>query len=257
METRSVEALCCRPSEVIGQDGDPGFADQEGVLVRSVERASVLQDSQPPGGGLLDHSMVENDHAVRDVFLDPVAGEAFRLHARPVITAVTCRVLEPSEQATELGAETAVFENAPKSVSIVSITIRWAPTASMAAPSRRNSPSRSQSPVSVQLALRSGDMVDRQAPVGLELPQVESDRGDVCDQVVDGLLEGDEYPGLVELGDAANEELHREQRLSAAGRATDERRTSSRQAAAVTSSRPLMPVGAFGSWVAITSTSSR
>ena len=126
----------------------------------------------------------------------------------------------------------AVFENAPKSVSMVSITTRLAPTASMAAPSRRNRPSRSQSPVSSISRAGDVDVVDHELAVGLELREVEAQRRHVGDEVVGRLLEGHEHAGLAELGDPADEELHGEQRLAAAGRAADERRAAPRQPAA-------------------------
>ena len=66
----------------------------------------------------------------------------------PVITAVTPRSLSQPNSRRSSERRIAVFVKAPNSVSIVSITTRLAPTASIAAPRRRNSPSRSQSPVS-------------------------------------------------------------------------------------------------------------
>ena len=68
--------------------------------------------------------------------------------------------------------------------------------------------------------------------VGLERGQVEAERRHVGDQVVGRLLEGDEHPGLVVLGDPADEELHGEECLAASGGAADERRASPGQPAA-------------------------
>lgn len=66
----------------------------------------------------------------------------------PVMIAVTPRSLSQPNSRRSSPRRIVVFENAPKRTSIVSITTRVAPTLSIAAPSRRNSPSRSQSPVS-------------------------------------------------------------------------------------------------------------
>ena len=66
----------------------------------------------------------------------------------PVITAVTARSFKNSNRRASSDRRMDVLENAPNSVSIVSITTRFAPTASIAAPRRKSRPSRSQSPVS-------------------------------------------------------------------------------------------------------------
>ncbi len=66
----------------------------------------------------------------------------------PVITAVTPRSFSQPNRRRSSARSTPVFSNAPNRVSIVSTTTRLAPTSSIAAPRRRNSPSRSQSPAS-------------------------------------------------------------------------------------------------------------
>ena len=57
------------------QHREAGVADEEGVFVRSVQRAAVLEDPQAPRRGLLGDPVVEHDHAVRHVLLDAVAGQ--------------------------------------------------------------------------------------------------------------------------------------------------------------------------------------
>src|SRR5262249_55899404 len=50
-----------------GQETEAALVDEEGVLVRPVGGTPILNDAKPPGRNLLDQSMVEQDHAVRDV----------------------------------------------------------------------------------------------------------------------------------------------------------------------------------------------
>ena len=60
----------------------PVLVDQERVLVGAVGRAAVLDDPQPPRRDLLVDAVVEHDHAVRDVLLEPLPGELPRRPAR-------------------------------------------------------------------------------------------------------------------------------------------------------------------------------
>jgi hypothetical protein len=76
----------------------------------------------------------------------------------------------------------------------------------------------------VDLAPLHAHMVDRQLP-GPEQPgDVEAQRGDVGAQLLGGLLEAHEHTGLVELGDAPDEELHGEEGFAGSRRAADQRR---------------------------------
>ena len=53
----------------------PSLVDQERILVGAVRGAAVLDDAQAAGRDLLVDPVVEQDHAVGDVFLEAVAGE--------------------------------------------------------------------------------------------------------------------------------------------------------------------------------------
>ena len=78
LDTRVGDALCCSPSEVIGRTEKPVVVDQEGILVRAVRGAPVLHDPHTARGDLPRDPVVEQDHAVRDVFFEPVPGEGAR-----------------------------------------------------------------------------------------------------------------------------------------------------------------------------------
>ena len=67
------------------------LVDQKRVFVRAVDASAILHNPQPPSGDLVDHTMVEEDDAVRNVlFCD------YRRHAF---------ILKPSEQATQFRAQ--------------------------------------------------------------------------------------------------------------------------------------------------------
>ena len=57
------------------QDGDAVLVDQERAFVGAVAGAAVLDDPQPPGGDLLRDAMIQDDHAIGDIFFQPVPGE--------------------------------------------------------------------------------------------------------------------------------------------------------------------------------------
>ena len=83
-----------------GQDGDAFVADQEGIFVGAVGRAAVLDHPQAAGGHLVADAMIEDDHTIGDVLLQPVAGEGF-------CAALACDhrgqalILQPAEEAPQ------------------------------------------------------------------------------------------------------------------------------------------------------------
>ena len=87
-----------------GQDGEAGVVDEEGVLVRAVGGAAVLDDPQPSRGDLTRDPVVEEDHAIRDVFLESLPGEgagaALRRDDGRHVPG-----LQPAEEAAQLRAQ--------------------------------------------------------------------------------------------------------------------------------------------------------
>ena len=85
------------------QNRDAPLADEEGIFVGPVRRATILHHAQSPRGDLIVDSVVEQDHAIGHVLLQPVAGQRSlatlarddRRHAA---------VLQPAEQAPQFGA---------------------------------------------------------------------------------------------------------------------------------------------------------
>ena len=110
------------------QHGNAASIDQERIFVGAVARAAVLDDAQPARRDLIVDAMVERDDAVGDVLLEPLPRERVDAalagdHGRDA------PLLQPGEQAPELGAQDRRRCSArQKSDSIVSRTMRRAPT---------------------------------------------------------------------------------------------------------------------------------
>ena len=230
------------------QDRHAGLADEERVLVGPVQRAAVLEDAQPSGRGLLGHPVVEHDHAVRDVLLDAVAGEgavaplAGDHRGDPPL-------LEPAEQAAQLASAGSPCSRTRRTGSRSCRSRpawrrprRW-PRRGAGTARRGPSPRspRSRSPPSV-------DVVDHQLAVGLELGEVEAQRRDVGDR---GRRPTPRTPRTRRARRTAVMPRTRNSIASSvlpqpAGPQTSVGRPRGRPPP-VTSSRPLMPVGVFGS----------
>ena len=196
-----------------------------------MQRAAILEDSQSPGRGLLGHTVVEDDHAVRDVLFDAMAGES------PIAALAGDHggdppILEPAEQPPELGAQDRrVRERSEQGLDGVDDDALGADGVDGGAKAEKES---FQVPVSCvfYLARNHVEVVDHELAVGFELGEVESQGGHVGDEVPGELLERHEHSWLAELGDPADEEFHREERLATTGGTANEGRATAGQAAA-------------------------
>ena len=195
-----------------------------------MERAPILEDSQSPSRGLLRDAVVEDDDAVRDVLFDAVTSE------RPIAPLARdhggdAPILEPGEQAAQFGAQYGrVRERSEEGLDCVDDDSFGTDRVD-----RRAEPKKQSLEIPVpslfDLSRKYVDVVDHELTVRLELRQIETHRRDVGDEVAGGLLECHEHPRFAELGDPTDEELHREERLAATSRATDERRSPAGQTA--------------------------
>ena len=93
-----------RPSDVIGRTEMPSSSIRNGYSLVPCVRAAVLDDAQAPRGDLLGHAVVEQDHAVGDVLLQPLAGER-AVAALAGDDRGDALVLEPAEQPPQLRAQ--------------------------------------------------------------------------------------------------------------------------------------------------------
>ncbi len=166
----------------------------------------------------------------------------------PVITAVTPRSLSQPNSRRSSARRIAVFVNAPNSVSMrvdhdplgADLVDRGAEAEEQA----RRGPSSPVSSTSPAVDARRGRSPGGRRPAAAA--RSKPSEATLATRSSTDLLEGDEHAGLAELGDPPDQELHREQRLAAAGRPADQRRPARGSPPPVTSSRPLMPVGALG-----------
>ena len=87
------------------------FADQERILVRSMHRAAIFEDAHAAGNDAVLQAMVQQHHAIGNVFLDAVARErAFAALAGD--HGGDALVFEPAEQAPQLRAQDAFIVQA-------------------------------------------------------------------------------------------------------------------------------------------------
>ena len=220
------------------QDGNAVGVDQKGILVRAVGGATVLDDAQPSGREQFRHAVVEDDDAVGDVLLEAVASE----RAVAALAGDDRRdplVLEPAEQAAELGAEDGGIRQAAE---------ERLEGVEHDAPGPERVDGVAQADEEAFEVVLAGlldftpldvDEVHQQLVLFGQLRQVEPEGTDVLGELLGGLFEGQEDAGLAELGRAPDEELHREECLAAAGAAADEGGAAPRQPAASDFVEPL------------------
>ena len=205
------------------QHRDPAAIDQERILVGAVARAAVLDDAKPARRDLIVDAMVEQDDAVGDVLLEPLArqrvGAAFAGDDRG-----DAPLLEPGEQPAQLGAQHRRIAEAGKQ--------RFdgveddAPRANRA----QRMVQTNEEPFEVVFAglldLRAldADVFEREAlPLRRDRTMSWPSEAAFVDDVFFGLFERDEDAGLAARR-AVNQELEAEQGLATAGPATDQRR---------------------------------
>ena len=80
------------------QHGEAIVVDHVGVFIGPVGASPVLDDSQAAGGDLFVDPMVQHDHAIGEVFFEPVTGQravvsALRRNDRRKVV-----VVEPTEE---------------------------------------------------------------------------------------------------------------------------------------------------------------
>ena len=226
---RSLRGLIGQPDGGDRHDDEAALGDQERVLVGPVERAPVFHDPEPSGRDLVVDPVVEDDHAVRDVLLDPELGQVAQLAALAADHHRQAAVLEPAEQPIELPADDRlVGERAEQHLD----RVQEDPFGADGLDRHREPDEQSFEVERTGLddfARVQPEGVDREQTVPLELFQVEPERRDVGDQVALSLLEREEHARLAELASAADEELDPEQRLAGSGCAGDQRGPSLRK----------------------------
>ena len=213
-----------------GQHRNALVVDQERIFVGAMRRAPVFDDAQSPRGDLVDDTMIEQDHAVGNIFLEPETGQrAFAALGRD--DGRHFALLQPGEQPPQLRPQhRRIAEAAEQSLQRVEDD-----AFGTHGPDGVIQPDEQAFEVVVprflDLAPLDAHVIHGDALGGDEARHVVAERDDVLDQVFAGLLETHEDARFVEQGCSIHEERHGEQRLAAAGAAADQRRATRRQAA--------------------------
>jgi hypothetical protein len=204
--------------------------DQEGILVRAMGGAPVLHDPQPARGDLIRDTVVEQDHAVRDVFFEPLPGEG----SRPALGRDDGRHpagLQPAEQAAQLRAQQARVRQA-REQALDRVEHHALGRNGVDGVAQADEQSlQVVLPRLLDLGALDAHEVDEQLLPGAELLEVEAQGCDVLGQLLGRLLEAHEHARFAHL-DAAHEELDREEGLARARVAAHERRATAGQPAA-------------------------
>ncbi len=216
------DAAWSRPSEEIGRTEMPCSSMRNGYSFVPWVDPRYFDDAQAPRRDLFPDTMVQDDHAVGDEFLDAVPGQL----VRPVPLGGDDRgqsfLLEPVEQAADFGAQdTRVRHLAEERFNRVEDdSLRANPLDSVG-----NSNEEAIEVILAgfrNLASRDVHVVQEQLLLGHQVVQVETQRGGVLGQVRDRFLERHEHARFVVLCGASNQELQSEQRLSGTGASADQ-----------------------------------
>ena len=217
----------------------------ERKFVGAVQRAAIFHHAQMPRGNLLKDPMLEQDHAVGHIFLQPVARELFA----PALGGDDgghAFVLEPAEEPAQLGAQDGFVGQAGEQ------RFERVQHHALGADGINREVQPDEQPFQVVLAgLRDFTALDvHVVEHDLFAPdqarEVKSERGDVGLQLRFRLLEGHKHARLVELHRAAHEEFHGQQRLAATRAAADQGGPPSRHPAAGDFVETLDAGGALG-----------
>jgi len=214
-----------------GHHREAGLVNQERILVGAMGRSAILDDPQPPRRHLVDHPMVEQDDAVRHIFLQPVtrqhAASSLGRHDRRDAT-----VLQPPEESAQFGAEDRLVRQGGEQGfdRIEHDALRLDPVDRMAQADEQ--PFEIVIAGLVDFAVLGPHEFDCETLPLDELVHVEPKGRDILQKLPLLFFERDEESRLMELHCAAEQELHAEECLAAAGPAGHQRRAPLRQAAA-------------------------
>lgn len=203
------------------QDINPALIDEEGILVGAVRRASVLHDAQPAGGDLVHDAMIEQDHAIRDVFLKSLSGE-LPFAALAGDDGGEIAILQPSEQAAKFSAKQGlVGEAAEKAFNGVEHDAPGADGFNC----KTEPDEQGFKVVLASLMNLSGidvDVIKVQQSIALESGQIKAKGAHVLREFAGSFFECEVRAGFIEFGGAADDELHGHEGLAAPRAAADQ-----------------------------------
>ena len=175
----------------------------------------VLHDAQAPGRDLLLHSVVEQNDAVGDIFLDAITRE-LALAALASDDGGDALVLEPGEQAPQLGAQDrAVGKSREQGFDGIEHHTLGA-NGVYCVPEPNEQAFEVVLAALLDLRALDSNMVDRELPGCDQSFNIVPERGDIGGQILGALLEAHEDAGLVKSVGAVHQEGHGEQRFPGA-----------------------------------------
>ncbi len=206
------------------------LVEQKGIFVGAVDGAAVFDDAQMAGGDLVRNPLVEQDHAVGDILLQPVARQG-AVAALAGDDRGDPPLLEPAEEPPQLGTQYADIGQGGKERLE---GIEHHPFGADGVDGIAKSDEKSLQVVFaglLDLAADDAHMVDGQPLFGDQRRHVKTQGVDVLGELFGALLEGDENAVFAILHRPLDQELHPQQRLARSGTAAHQRRPSLRQAA--------------------------
>ena len=225
-------------------DGKTLLVDEERVFVGAVDRTAVFDDPQAPGGDLLGHLVVEENHAVGDVFFQAKAGQG----PLPLLAGDDGGDplgFEKTKEPPQLRPQNHFIGKAAKEGFE---GIEHDPPGADGVDGVPDANEESFQVVFARLldfAPLDVHVVKIELFAGHQSVQVEPEGGEVYYQLLGLLFKRQVDARLVILGGAAHQKLHGEQGLAAAGAAADQGRTSLGETAAGDLIQTLDPGGAF------------
>src|ERR1019366_5826902 len=87
--------------------------DEERILVRAMHRAAIFDDSQAPGGYLVDDAVVEKDNAIGNVLFKSLAGNP-RVAALGGNYCGDSPVFQPTEKSLKFIAQNRIVGETPE-----------------------------------------------------------------------------------------------------------------------------------------------
>lgn len=205
-----------------GQHADALLSDQKRKLVGAMQGAPVLHHPQVPCRDLVVDPVIQQDDAVGDIFLHPVAGQLF---APPFggDDGGHALVLEPPEQPPQFSAQDRLVRQSGEEClqGVEHHAFRADGIDGQIQPDEETL----EVVIAglVDFAALNVDVIDQDFFLSLQGGEVESEGGDIGPQFQRGLLKRHEDSGLVELDHPADEKLRREQSLAAARATADQR----------------------------------
>ena len=204
------------------QHREPLLADEEGVFVGAVGSTAILHHPQSPGGNLLGYALIEDDHAISHVLLEPVAcdrGIAFLAgddgrHAA---------ILQPAKEPAQFRAQDGVIWQ-PGEECLDRVEHYALRTDGIdCVPKPDEEPLKIVLARFLDLAALDMDVIEQDHFLSCKLLQIEAERANVRREFRRVFLEHHEHARLAKLRCPAHEELHGEHRLATPRGSADER----------------------------------